>query len=304
MTTQKKSVLGRGLSALISKGPKSEVSVTEETLGRDTGEVGITASIDISRIKPNPFQPRVDFDETALEELTRSIKEKGVIQPVTIRRVPDGYQLISGERRLRAAQAARLRQIPAYIIDVTTDEEMLELALIENIQRETLNAIEVAQAYQRLMADCHLTQEDVAQRVGKERSTVTNFLRLLKLPQKVQDGLRREKIQMGHARALLALPTEKHQLRMYEKVTDGGLSVRKVEEMVRALAQTVKKSSGGGKPSSTTSSDVHTVEERLRTALGTRVKVKPKGGDKGEIVIEYYSLDDMERLLDIFESGR
>jgi ParB family chromosome partitioning protein len=304
MTTQKKPVLGRGLNALIPKGPKLDVSITDGTFGRDTGEVGITASIEISRIKPNPFQPRIDFDETALEELTRSIKEKGIIQPVTIRRVPDGYQLVSGERRLRAAHAARLREIPAYIIEVKTDEEMLELALIENIQRETLNAIEVAQAYQRLMADCHLTQEDVAQRVGKERSTVTNFLRLLKLPQKVQDGLRRERIQMGHARALLALPTEKHQLRMYEKVTDGGLSVRKVEEMVRALAHGGKRSSGGGRSSSTSTSDVHTVEERLRTALGTRVKVKPKGGDKGEIVIEYYSLDDMDRLLDIFESGR
>jgi len=305
MTNQlKKNVLGRGLNALIPKGPKLEVSVREGSVRRDTGEIGIIASIDITRIKPNPFQPRLDFDETALEELTRSIKEKGIIQPITVRRVEDGYQLISGERRLRAAQGAKLRQIPAYIIDISSDEEMLELALIENIQRETLNAIEVAQAYQRLITECHLTQDDVAQRVGKERSTVTNFLRLLKLPGKIQDGLRREKIQMGHARALIAMPSEKHQLRMYEKIIDGGLSVRKVEELVRALAQGTKKSGKSGRQATGVTSDVHDVEERLRIALGTRVKVRPRGGGKGEIVVEYYSLDDLDRLLDIFESGR
>ncbi len=300
MTTQKKSVLGRGLGALIPKSPRMEVSVRDEQLGRDTGEMGIIASVEIARVKPNPFQPRVDFDQDALQELTRSIQEKGVIQPITVRRVPEGYQLISGERRLRAAQAARLKQIPAYIIDVQSDEEMLELALIENIQREHLNPIEVAQAYQRLIAECHLTQDDVAQRVGKERSTVTNFLRLLKLPDKVQDGVRKEKITMGHARALLALPTERTQMRLYERIVDNGLSVRKVEEIVRTAARTVPKAAHK-KESSAPGADLQTMEERLRVALGTKVRVHTKGGGKGEIVVEFYSLDDFDRLLDLFE---
>jgi len=301
---QKKTVLGRGLSALIPKGPRLEVSLKDGSVGRDTGEIGIIASVEIVRVKPNPFQPRMDFDPGALEELTKSIREKGVIQPITIRRVEDGYQLISGERRLRAAQAARFKQIPAYIIEVKSDEEMLELALIENIQREHLNPIEVAQAYQRLIAECHLTQEDVAQRVGKERSTVTNFLRLLKLPSKVQEGLRKEKITMGHARALVNLPNERQQMRLYERIVDGGLSVRKVEDIVRAALQGGRKPAKPTKPGAVSSADVRDVEERLRRALGTRVKVHTKGQGKGEIVVEYYSLDDLDRLLELFESGR
>jgi ParB family transcriptional regulator, chromosome partitioning protein len=188
MTVQKKPVLGRGLSALIPKTPRMEVDVHDHSIGRDTGESGIIASVDIHKIKPNPFQPRTDFDQSALDELTRSIQEKGLIQPITVRRVDLGYQLISGERRFRAAQAAKLKQIPAYIIDVETDEDMLELALIENIQREYLNPMEISNAYQRLIDECHLTQEEIAHRVGKERSTVTNFIRLLKLPAKVQIG--------------------------------------------------------------------------------------------------------------------
>ena len=217
MTTPKKSVLGRGLSALIPKTPLTEVSVQEGAVERDSGEIGIIASVEISKIQPNPFQPRTDFDQSALEELTKSIREKGIIQPITVRRVSNGYQLISGERRLRAAQGAKLRNIPAYIIAVATDEEMLELALIENIQREYLNPMEVAIAYQRLMDECRLVPEDIAQRVGKDRSTVTNFIRLLKLPTKIQEGLRKDKISMGHARALITLPSERTQLRMYRK---------------------------------------------------------------------------------------
>ena len=186
MVDQKKSVLGRGLNALIPKNSRIEVNVRDGSVGRDTGEIGIIASIDISKIQPNPFQPRTDFDQESLVELTRSIQEKGIIQPITVRRFDSGYQLISGERRLRAVQAARLRHIPAYIIAVATDEEMLELALIENIQREYLNPMEIANAYQRLMDECHINQEDIAKRVGKDRSTVTNFIRLLKLPGKIQ----------------------------------------------------------------------------------------------------------------------
>lgn len=302
MTTQKKSVLGRGLNALIPKSPRMEVSVRDDGIGRDTGEIGIIASVEIAKIKPNPFQPRMDFSEEALNDLTRSIQEKGVIQPVTVRRVTEGYQLISGERRLRAAQAARLRQIPAYIIEIRSDEEMLEIALIENIQREHLNPIEVAQGYQRLIAECHLTQEEVAQRVGKDRSTVTNFLRLLKLPDKVQDGLRRDKITMGHARALINLPNERSQLRLYEKIVDNELSVRKVEDIVRNAARGGSKTSKRNKPPDRVA-DVQSLEERLRIALGTKVRVRSKGDGKGEIVVEFYSLDDFDRLLELFEAA-
>jgi ParB family transcriptional regulator, chromosome partitioning protein len=299
MSDQKKSVLGRGLNALIPKNPRMEVSVRDGSIGRDTGEIGIIASIDIAKIQPNPFQPRTDFDQDSLAELTRSIQEKGIIQPITVRRLDTGYQLISGERRLRATQAAHLRQIPAYIIAVATDEEMLELALIENIQREYLNAIEIANAYQRLMNECHMSQDDIAKRVGKDRSTVTNFIRLLKLPPKIQDGIRKEKISMGHARALIALPNDRTQLRLYEKIVDNGLSVRKVEDLVRAV-QTPKKKSGSQKENSGGSASIQSLEDRLRLALGTKVKVKTKGSGRGEIIVEYYSLDDFDRLMDLF----
>ena len=182
MSTQKKSVLGRGLSALIPKAPEKEVSIRQDEIGTDTGEVGIMARVNIDQIRANPFQPRTEFDPETLAELTKSIVEKGVIQPITVRRVESGYQLVTGERRLRAAQNAGLTQIPTYIIAVDSDEEMLELALIENIQRDTLNPIEISHAYKRLVDECHLTQEEVADKVGKDRTTVANFIRLLKLP--------------------------------------------------------------------------------------------------------------------------
>ena len=287
MSMNKKPVLGRGLNALIPKTPHMEI---------------IIANVEIGKIHPNPFQPRTDFDPGALEELTRSIREKGIIQPITIRRAENGYQLISGERRLRAAQLARLKYIPAYIISIENDEEMLELALIENIQREYLNPIEVAAAYQRLIDDCRLTQDDIAQKVGKDRSTVTNFIRLLKLPLKIQDGLRKNKISMGHARALINLPSEKTQLRTYDKIVDAGLSVRKVEDIVRSAGKNSAKpakSAGSG-----AAANLHSLEERLQQALGTKVKVHTKGNSKGEIVIEFYSLDDFDRLLDLFTDGK
>jgi len=299
MTSPKKSVLGRGLNALIPKNPRMEVNLHDGSVGRDTGEMGIIASINLASIQPNPFQPRTDFDQSSLEELTRSIQEKGIIQPITVRRFENGYQMISGERRLRAAQAARLRQIPAYIIAVATDEDMLELALIENIQREYLNPMQIATAYQRLLDECHLSQEDIAKRVGKDRSTVTNFIRLLKLPARIQEGLRKEKISMGHARALISLPNERMQLRLYEKIVDGGLSVRKVEDIVRA-AQQPKKKSGSGKEDNHAPASIQHLEEQLRQVLGTKVKVRTKGQGHGEIVIEYYSLDDFDRLMDLF----
>ncbi|MBM4168912.1 MAG: ParB/RepB/Spo0J family partition protein [Ignavibacteria bacterium] len=295
-----KKVLGRGLSALIPRAPVEEVSLRSPDVGGDTGGTGIIARIDLDRIRPNPFQPRSDFDPDSLEELSRSLLEKGVIQPVTVRRFAGEYQLVSGERRLRAAQNAGISKIPAYIIEVKTDEELLELALIENIQREELNPIEIAHAYERLIAECHLTQEEVAQRVGKERSTVTNYVRLLKLPNKIKDGLRKGLITMGHARPIINLPTEKAQLKLYEKIVKSGYSVRKVESVTRSGRKPARTTSAGRE---TDSSSVHSVEEQLRRALGTKVTVRSKSGGRGEIIVEFYSLDDLDRILDIV-SGR
>lgn len=293
---QKKSVLGRGLNALIPKAPPREVSIQPEATGGGTSD-GSIARIECDRIRPNPFQPRSDFDQESLHELTQSIIENGVIQPITVRRLGDEYQLVTGERRLRAAQAAGLTQIPAYIIDVQSDEEMLELALIENIQREHLNPMEIAAAYQRLIDECHLTQEEIAQKVGKDRTTVVNFLRLLKLPLQIQDGLRKNKLSMGHARALINIPSERLQLKIYEKIIHDDLSVRRVEQ----LAKSGKPASKAGRIAAhVPTSSILSVEEKIRRALGTKVTVRSKGGGRGEIVIEYYSLDDLDRLLDIF----
>ena len=301
MSTQKKSVLGRGLSALIPKAPAKEVSLRHDEIGTDTGEVGIMARVTIDQIRPNPFQPRTEFDPETLAELTRSIVEKGVIQPITVRRVEGGYQLVTGERRLRAAQNAGLTHIPTYIIAVDSDEEMLELALIENIQRDTLNPIEIAHAYKRLVDECHLTQEEVADKVGKDRTTVANFIRLLKLPLEIQVGLRKNQISMGHARALINVPLESMQLRLYHKIVDSGLSVRKIEQLAKASGKPseihIRKT--GGREVSTS---VQSVEEKLRQTLGTKVMLREKEGGRGEIVIEFYSLDDLDRLLDLFAS--
>jgi ParB family chromosome partitioning protein len=303
MALQKKTVLGRGLSALLPKGPALEVALQETIAQRDTGENGIVASITIGSIRPNPFQPRTDFDPAALTELTQSIQEKGIIQPITVRRIADGYQLISGERRLRAAQQARLSQIPAYILQIDSDEEMLELALIENIQRDNLNAMEVAVAYQRLMDECRLEPGDIAQRVGKDRSTVANFTRLLKLPEKIQEGIRKGNISMGHARALINLPSERTQLKVFEKILANDLSVRKVEELVRSAHGSKKASTGSSSTAPRSSEGIQEMEERLQRTLGTKVVVKNKGQGRGEIVIEFYSLDDFDRLMDIFHSA-
>lgn len=292
-----KKVLGRGLSALIPRSPFGEVSIRSEEVGADRGGTGIIAMVEIDRVRPNPFQPRTDFDQTALEELSRSILEKGVIQPITVRRFDNEYQLISGERRLRASQRGGLSRIPAYIIEVTTDTELLELALIENIQREELNPIEIASAYQRLIDECKLTQEEVSEKVGKERSTVTNYLRLLKLPEKIKDGLRKNLITVGHARPIVNLPSGKEQLKMYEKILQSGFTVRKVEQLTRLR----KKSSTGksGSVGRNKQSGIQNVEDKLRRSLGTKVTIRTKSEGKGEIVLEFYSLDDLERILEI-----
>jgi ParB family chromosome partitioning protein len=255
--------------------------------------------IPIEKIAPNPFQPRIDFDQSALAELTASIKEKGVIQPITVRLKGDGYELISGERRLRASIEAGLKEIPAYVLDIKSDREMLELALIENIQREKLNPIEIALGYQRLIEECHLTQEEVAQKVSKDRATVANFLRLLKLPQPIQKSLRNGEITMGHARALISLEDTETQIEIWKLIMSKGLSVRKVEDLVSRTTRTAKKNKSKPKPSPETKDvNVSEVESILRSRLATKVKVVHTSKGSGEIIIEYYSPDDLERIVD------
>lgn len=295
--------LGKGLEALIRPRPETErptpAGTAPPSASREGSEI---AEIDISRIKPNPYQPRADFDEAALDELKRSIIQKGVIQPVTVRRTKNAdFQLVSGERRVRAALEAGLKKIPAYIIEVQRDEEMLELALIENLQREHLNPVEIAISYRRLINDCNFTQEEVAQKIAKDRTTVTNFLRLLKLPEKIQTALRKNQLTSGHARALVAIDDNKMQLKIFDRIIRKGLNVRQVEELVRNMGEKREhKARTAGHIPSAAQSAVSSVEERIRNTLATKVKVLPKGAGKGEIIIEYYSNDDLDRLLDLF----
>lgn len=297
--SKNKLALGRGLASLIPSSGTTPAP-TAPAPGAGSAPDQDFVRIQLALVQRNPFQPRADFSPAALDELRASIKEKGIIQPITVRRMEGGYQLISGERRVRAAREAGLRTIPAYILDVRTDEEMLELALIENLQREQLNPIEVAISYRRLMEECGLTQEDVAQRIGKERSTVTNVLRLLKLPEEIQSAVRKGDISGGHARALLAFEEKPRQLSAFRKIVARGLSVREVEAMVRKQSGVARGKGGASRGSS--SSALSSVEDRLRRLLGTKVQIRHGQGGKGEIVIEYYSADDLDRLIEVFES--
>jgi ParB family chromosome partitioning protein len=294
--------LGRGLDALIPRAVTKEISIDSKEIRFDDGQsVGVIAKIEIAKIKPNPYQPRETFDRTALEELKQSIIEKGVIQPITVRRLPGGmYELISGERRVRASTEAGLTHIPAYIIEVESEKELLELSLIENIQREKLNPIEIAKAYQRLIEELGYTQEEIAKKIGKDRTTVANFIRLLKLPEQIQESLKRGEITMGHARALINLPSRKLQVEIWNKIVKQGWSVRKVEKIVRDLSKgkiaeekTTKKK--------TAQSEFRDIESKLKRIFGTQVKIKQTGNGRGEIVIEFYSDDEFERLLELFE---
>jgi len=296
-----KSVLGKGLSALIPRAPLREEPISPTALPKDEGLDNVIVAVEVSKVRPNPYQPRQNFDPESLNELKRSILEKGVIQPVTVRRVAEGnYELISGERRIRASQEAGLKTIPAYIIKVSSDEEMLELALVENLQREHLNPLEIAVSYQRLIDECRLTQEEVAQKIGKDRTTVTNFLRLLKLPEKIKDSLRKDEISMGHARALIALPDEKVQLRLHEKILRQGLSVRNVESLVKDFGKKPEQKSRS-QSSGRSDSGFQSIETRLRESFGTKVTIRKQHAGGGEIVIEYYNAGDLDRLLELLE---
>ncbi len=301
--------LGRGLDALINpnfkEGSDSPLTVSSKEIKKDDGKsYDILAMIPINIIEPNPYQPRTDFDPNALEELKKSILQNGLIQPITVRRItPENYQLISGERRLRACKEIGHKDIPSYIIKVETKEAMLALSLIENIQREKLNPIEIAVAYKRLLEECRLSQEQVAERVGKDRTTITNSIRLLKLPKSIQESIISNSISAGHARALINLPTDKLKLKFLNKIKNEHLSVRKVESLVKNYL----KSSVKEKPqkdiheiTDNGSASKNSIENYLRGVLGTKVTLKVKKDHTGNITIDFYSDDELERLFELF----
>ncbi len=278
--------LGRGLESLLG-GPVSGP------------QPGGGAEIALDRIVPNPFQPRREFSAAELDELRASIKLHGVLQPINVRRSGDHFELISGERRMRAARLAGKTTIPAVIREQVPDAEMLELALVENIQRTDLNPLEKAAGYRELIQRLGLSQEQVATRVGVQRATVTNHLRLLELPESIQLALRQERISMGHARALLALREARAMERMLDRVVDEGLSVRQVEELARPETDPSNSSNDPDRaPATKRAAWVGECERRLGQALGTKVRLANKSGFRGQIVIEYFSREDLDRLLD------
>lgn len=308
MSADKKRGLGRGLSALLDDSTqvnqtnnyaRTQTAVAASPEVNDAGSIN---EIKIAEIEINPFQPRTDFDEQALNELADSIKLQGLIQPITVRRLSaHKYQLISGERRLRASKIAGLTQIPAYI-RTANDQQMLEMALIENIQRENLNAIETALSFQRMMDECNLKQEELGERVSKNRSTVTNYLRLLKLPPAIQASIRDGGITMGHARALITVESPSDQLYLHQLILKQALSVRKVEEMVRNMAK-----QPGQRPAQLPKGDqplsyqAQKIQDDLASKFSTKVKLKVGSQGAGSIEIPFLSEDDLGRILEMLD---
>lgn len=291
----KKKVLGKGLSALI---PDSYVKMMErqKEVARTSAEKMDTAiqDVPIAAIRPNREQPRHKFREETIQELADSIREQGILQPIIVKKSDGGYELVCGERRLRAAQKCGLDKIPAIVKDIAEDK-LLEWALVENIQREDLNAIEEAQAYVRLIENHNLSHDDIAKKVGKDRSTVANTIRLLRLPEEVLAGLADGRLQAGHARALLALPTPAHQRQMAKRIMTDRLSVRQVEEMVgRTLTRKRR-----AKLSRPLDQDLVALETKIARKFGTQVRIFTGRNNRGKLEIRYYSLDDLDRLLNL-----
>lgn len=293
MAVVKRSALGRGLDALI----------TMDDL--KTGGSSSISEIELSKIQPNPEQPRSIFEEETLEELATSIRSLGVIQPITLKEIgPEQYMIISGERRYRASRMVGLETIPAYI-KTAADENIVEMALIENIQREDLNSIEIALAYQKLIDTYGLTQEKLSERVGKKRATITNYLRLLKLPAEIQMGLKDRKIDMGHARALLPVEDPEVQLALYEQILAEGLSVRNVEEIVRAGINAADLAQGKGEKSAERKpklpEEYNMLKEHLSSFFQTKVQLICNDKGKGKITIPFASEDELERLIGLLD---
>ena len=294
---KKKGGLGKGLGALLG----SEVNyATGEAIDTPQQQVNHIAEIAIEYIQTNPFQPREHFDAEALQELADSIKIHGIIQPITLRRLSEKeYQLISGERRFQASKLAGLESIPAYI-RTANDQQMLEMALIENIQRENLNAIEIALSYQRMLSELDMKQEELGDRVGKKRTTVNNYLRLLRLPPEIQVAVRDGKLSMGHARALISIENIAEQLYVYKQVLMSDLSVRATEDLVRRTIQP-KTKEVETKKSGNVNPEILQVQNKLSQQFGTKIRVKNNEGYKGEISIPYHNLDDLNRIIEILE---
>lgn len=293
----KKPALGKGLGALLQN---ADTDITIKSTEKEVDNiVGAVSSILISDIEANPFQPRTQFEKDALVELSDSIKELGIIQPVTVRKLGYGkYQLISGERRFRASQIAGLKEIPAFI-RIANDQEMLEMALVENIQRQDLDAIEVAFSYQKLIEECNLTQEQMSDRVGKKRSTVANYLRLLKLPAEIQLSIRTKDVSMGHARALINIDDEKKQLALSRRIVKEGLSVRQVEDIVKGVKSKEKEVSFKKGVKQDLSFSQQKIKEDLSDFLRTNVQLQSNSNGKGKLVIPFTSEEDLERIAEM-----
>jgi ParB family chromosome partitioning protein len=305
----KKSGLGKGLSALLGDSVAESAennsapspAKTETAVMPDISRVvaGAVSQIPLNHIEANPFQPRTEFDEGALNELADSIRQQGIIQPITVRKVSqDRYQIISGERRFKASRIAGLEAVPAYV-RTANDQSMLEMALVENIQRENLNALEISISYQRLIEECSLTQEQLGERVGKDRSTVTNYLRLLKLPPQVQFAIRDGRITMGHARAILGVDDIAMQLQIFNDILAGDLSVRKTEDLVRSASPKKGNRKDDKRPIWYT--EIRNIEERLAHRYETKVEIKHKDNGSGQLVINYFSNDDFNRLIELLD---
>jgi ParB family chromosome partitioning protein len=298
MTTpkQNKEALGKGIRSLLQN-INSDLKTTTGNLKSDVAEaVTAVLRIPVEQIEPNPRQPRHDFDEQALNELAASIKLHDIVQPITVSQTANGkYRLISGERRWRASKLAGLKDVPAYIRQAN-DQELLELALLENLQREDLNAVEIALSYKRMMEELSYTQEQVAERMGKERSTVANYIRLLKLPPDIQVAVRRAEVSMGHARALINVDTVDKQLYIFNEIRKNGLSVRQTEELVRKMYKTgngVKESVKPNLPPA-----YKKIEDNLASHFSTKVKLNHNKNGHGNISIEYYSIQELNKILD------
>ena len=294
----RKNALGRGLGALLEDSPVKHKS---QDILPEVAKTGIF-EIPLEEIQVNPYQPRIHFDKDALQELAESIKVQGIIQPITVRKLaPNEFQLISGERRFQASKLAGLTAVPAYV-RTANDQQMLEMALIENIQRENLNALEIAQSYQRLLAECNLKQEELGDRVGKNRTTVNNYLRLLKLPPTIQAAIRDHQLSMGHARALINIEDVDKQLAIFKKAVEEELSVRKVEALVKALNEG-KSEKEAEKPSldPVKKYEMNKIQQRLASHFGTKVALKADQKNRGEIKIPFQSASDLNRILEILE---
>src|SRR6478735_4986347 len=297
-TKQNKETLGKGIRSLLQN-IDSDLKTTSGSLKTDVVEAATNIlRIPLNNILPNPKNPRRDFDETALQELASSLKQFDLVQPITVSKLNDGkYQLISGERRFRAAKIAGLKDVPAYIRQAN-DQQLLELALLENLQREDLNAIEIGLSYKRMMEELNHTQEQVAERMGKERSTVTNYIRLLKLPPDIQLAVRNGNLSMGHARALINIDTIDKQLFVYSEIKNKELSVRQTEELVRNLYKNEKPGAVKSSSKSSLPPAYKRIEDNLASHFGTKVKLSHNNKGYGSITLEYYSLEELNKILE------